>query len=397
MSTPNEPSQNQNEPTAVARPPPRRIFIVPYRNRIQQKFFFCKHMSFLLEDHDDYEILFSHQCDSRVFNRGATKNIGFLAAKQKYPDHYKDITFIFNDIDTIPFHKLFDYETTHGVVKHYYGFEFALGGIVLMKGADFERVNGFPCYWSWSQEDNVLQKRCEGYGLTIDRSHFYKIGDPNILQLYDGISRIISKKTTWRAAHDDGMDGISTITGLRYTLDKISLNDSDNVYACENPRIEYINIRSFNTYYPFENDRYFMYDLREPKLKIVNPDNSKETKMTMISPSEWTSIPQYDTSAQKRKKLANEYIQRGQPVPDSLVQQIRYDESAEVMNDAFNNLRPSLPFSRMHPQQPAANKRQWGPAPQPPPPHKYSTQYANYIGAKPRATASARVRLGGIF
>ena len=35
---------------------PKRVFIVPYRNRIQHKFFFSKHMSFIMEDCDDYEI-----------------------------------------------------------------------------------------------------------------------------------------------------------------------------------------------------------------------------------------------------------------------------------------------------------------------------------------------------
>jgi hypothetical protein len=30
-------------------------------------------------------------------------------------------------------------------------------------------------------------------------------------------------------------------------------------------------------------------------------------------------------------------------------------------------------------------------------PHKFSPQYASYIGAKPRAQASARVGLGGVF
>jgi hypothetical protein len=86
--------------------PPKRVFIVPYRNRAQQKFFFSKYMSFLLEDSTDYEIYFSHQCDARTFNRGAIKDIGFLAVKNKYPAHYKDITFIFNDIDTVPFNKI---------------------------------------------------------------------------------------------------------------------------------------------------------------------------------------------------------------------------------------------------------------------------------------------------
>ena len=65
---------------------PNRIFIVPYRNRIEHKFFFSKQMSFILENEIDYEIYFVHQFDKRPFNRGAMKNIGFLAMKKKYPD-----------------------------------------------------------------------------------------------------------------------------------------------------------------------------------------------------------------------------------------------------------------------------------------------------------------------
>ena len=145
--------------------PPKRVFIVPYRDRIQQKFFFCKQMEFILEGRSDYEILFVHQCDARNFNRGAMKNIGFLAIKEKYPDSYKDISFIFNDVDTLPFHKLFDYETTPGMVKHHYGFETALGGIVVIKGSDFDLINGYPNYWGWGMEDACLQKRCFAFGL----------------------------------------------------------------------------------------------------------------------------------------------------------------------------------------------------------------------------------------
>ena len=122
-------------------------------------------------------------------------------------------------MDATPFTKIFDYETTHGVVKHYYGFKYALGGIVVMKGADFERINGYPCYWGWGMEDNVLQTRCEKIGLTIDRSHFFPIGNPNILQLFDGVSRIINRKDPWRAQHDNGIDGIRTIHKLNYKID----------------------------------------------------------------------------------------------------------------------------------------------------------------------------------
>jgi hypothetical protein len=259
---------------------PNRVFIVPYRNRVQHKFFFSKYMSFILEDQHDYEIYFSHQCDARTFNRGGTKDIGFLAIKEKYPQHYQNITFIFNDIDTIPFNKIFDYQTTHGVVKHHYGFKYALGGIVVIKGADFEKINGFPCFWGWGMEDNALQKRCDAYGLVVDRSVFYNIGSPEILQLFDGISRIISKKDPWRMEHDNGIDGIKTISKLKYTIDEKSANDNDNFFSVMNNRIHFINIQTFNTYVKFEQDSYYSYDLREPQRKIVNPNQLRETKKT---------------------------------------------------------------------------------------------------------------------
>ena len=44
-------------------------------------------------------------------------------------------------MDTLPFHKIFDYDTTEGTIKHYYGFTYALGGIVVIKGSDFEKTN----------------------------------------------------------------------------------------------------------------------------------------------------------------------------------------------------------------------------------------------------------------
>ena len=94
---------------AVATNVPKIVFIVPYRNRYQHKFFFSNYLTSILElsDTTAYEIYFSHQCDNRSFNRGAVKNIGFIAIKQKYPNDYKDITFVFNDIDTVPFSNIF--------------------------------------------------------------------------------------------------------------------------------------------------------------------------------------------------------------------------------------------------------------------------------------------------
>lgn len=288
---------------------PKRVFIVPYRNRIQHKFFFSQQMNFILEGETDYEIYFSHQIDSRPFNRGAMKNIGFLAMKNKYPNDYLDMTFIFNDVDTLPFHKLFDYQTIHGIVKHYYGFTAALGGIVVFKGDDFEKVNGFPNLWGWGLEDSCIQDRCNKCNLIIDRSNFYSLGSPEILQLFDGIKRLVSKNDTKRMKNDDGTNGLNTIHKLTYTINNKSNNPEDNKYIINNDYISYINVTTFMTSIQCNSDTYHEYDLREPVSQIYNPDNSK--KLLQIPPvattTDWKHVPTYNKPQERKyvKKIPN--------------------------------------------------------------------------------------------
>jgi len=291
----------------------KRVFIVPYRNRLQQKFFFCQQMNFILEGSDDYEILFVHQMDSRPFNRGATKNIGFLAMKEKYPDAYKDITFIFNDVDTLPFHKLFDYQTEKGVVKHYYGFDSALGGIVVIKGTDFELVNGYPSYWGWGMEDACLQNRCLYNKIKIDRSQFYPIGSPEILQLFDGVERLVSPKDPQRMKQDRGIDGLKTIHKLTYTIDKESANPADNKYIVpDQDRVFYVNVTSFMTLVHFESDQYHQYDLREPVRKVSFPDSGKMVNpITFVNnPSSWKNIPNMPMPPSQQQQQQQKQVQQ---------------------------------------------------------------------------------------
>ena len=391
--------------------PPKRVFIVPYRNRVQHKFFFSKYMSFILEDCDDYEIFFSHQCDARTFNRGATKNIGFMAVKEKYPNDYKNMTFIFNDIDTIPFTKIFDYETTNGVVKHYYGYKYALGGIVVIKGADFERINGYPCFWGWGMEDNCLQKRCAAFNITIDRSTFYNIGSPQILQLFDGISRIISKKDPWRMEHDNGIDGIKTINKLKYTIDDKSTSDNDNIFSVINSRIHFINIQTFNTYVKFEQDSYYSYDLREPQRKIVNPTQLRETKKTVTTTDDWSNIPYYPTKKERRENTAKTLVSQGKAVPESLLKQIEHDKKLEIKSDVFNSdlsvkshsniveekEESENVFIRLNEQNQNQNNQQLQQQQLIRQHLLRQQQYQQQNNQRPKAQASARIRLGGVY
>jgi hypothetical protein len=200
---------------------PKIIFIVPYRDRELQKNFFLRQMKYVLEDMDpnDYKLYLVHQCDTRTFNRGAIKNIGFLAMRKLYPNDYQNITFVFNDVDTMPFVKnFFNYQTTHGSIKHFYGFHFALGGIISITGRDFERINGFPNFWAWGFEDNLLNQRAIAANIKIDRSQFYPIYDKHIIQLSDGLLRSVNRSEFVRYAKRTN-EGWASIHELEYSID----------------------------------------------------------------------------------------------------------------------------------------------------------------------------------
>lgn len=200
---------------------PELIFIVPYRDRKNQKGLFVRQMRYVLEDLpiDSYKIYFAEQCDNRDFNRGAMKNIGFLAMKNKYPNDYKNITFVFNDVDTMPYTKnLLNYKTTPTNLKHFYGYNYTLGGIVSIMGSDYEKTLGFPNLWTWGFEDNLFQKRVIDSGINIDRSQFFIMGGNEIIQLADEVFKVINRDEFDRYM-DNTNDGIHTIQSLEYSID----------------------------------------------------------------------------------------------------------------------------------------------------------------------------------
>ena len=113
---------------------------------------------------------------------------------------------------------ILNFETDFGVIKHFYGFHFALGGIFSIRGVDFERINGFPNYWAWGGEDNLIHERAKQGGIIIDRSNFYTIGNMNILQFADGFKRLICRDELATSIMPNNVDGVSKITGLKYMI-----------------------------------------------------------------------------------------------------------------------------------------------------------------------------------
>tara|TARA_Y200000002_G_scaffold248024_1_gene205382 strand:- start:10264 stop:11022 length:759 start_codon:yes stop_codon:yes gene_type:complete len=228
---------------------PKIIFIVPYRDRKEHLQLFKSHMSELLEDYskDTYKILFIHQCDERSFNRGCMKNIGFKFVKDNYPTTYQNITLVFNDVDTYPRTKdLINYETTEGNIKHFFGFKYALGGIVSIKAKDFEKMNGFPNLWAWGYEDNALQQRALESKLNIDRSQFFLGKDENIIQIKDGPVRVVNK-IEFEKYMKKINDGIHSITNLEYIYDEKS---------------GFVNVNNFHIPHSHANHYDKQYDLR---------------------------------------------------------------------------------------------------------------------------------------
>jgi hypothetical protein len=281
---------------------PKTIFIIPYRDRQEQKVRFEKTMRDYLDElnkEEDtnigpYLFVYAHQADTRPFNRGAMKNIGFLTMKKMFMNNYKDITFVFHDVDTFPGKiGIIPYKTQPGIVSHYYGFKFALGGIFAIKGGDFEKSEGFPNFWGWGLEDNAIYNRCLEVGLNVDRSIFYDISDSTIERPFDGNTRLVSKRDVVVYKHETP-DCFKDITNLDYDL----VEDRFNENKTKTQTIFMANIKGFDCVMDPDEQDYYEYDVILNKGKMRVPSGysrrswslnnlfmSKNTKMKSPTPS----------------------------------------------------------------------------------------------------------------
>lgn len=246
---------------------PKIIFIVPYRNREAHLENFKNHMKMIMEDYpvDSYKYLFVHQQDTREFNRGAMKNIGFIVASRLYPNEYKDITFVFNDVDNMPARKnMLPYATSANKIKHFYGYTYTLGGIISVLGRDFERIGGFPNFWGWGYEDNLLQQRALSAGIGIDRDVFYKINDSeNIVHFEHGTERIMNKFDFEKYSQKTN-EGLYTIMKLDYNIDE---------------KTDFVNVTDFKTGYEEVKQAKFVYDLKNGNRPLQY--NKRKSTMAM--------------------------------------------------------------------------------------------------------------------
>ena len=219
---------------------PEKFIIVPYRDRKRHLQVFLNHMEHILED-ENYLMLIIHQDDKRNFNRGALKNIGFLYIKNLYPSTYKEKTLIYHDVDYVVWKKdIFDFKTQKGIVKHHYGFPpniaKNLGGVFTIKAMDFEKVNGFPNYWSWGYEDNIFYNRIINKGIKIDYSSFRSIKHPDVVMFWDGYNKKVNENYLFNSIKNEKGWGINQISNVTYDL-----SDYEN-----RKKLMFINVKTFN-------------------------------------------------------------------------------------------------------------------------------------------------------
>ena len=149
---------------------------VPYRNRELHMHEFIPKIGKYLKAHNiDFQIYIVHQVDDKLFNRGATKNIG---AKHAFEDGCDYI--VWHDIDMIPEDDGgADYSYPEGGPRHIatkiqqmdYELKYHeyFGGAVLFTKEHVEATNGYSNdYWDWGMEDDDLFWRCHLEGLTND-------------------------------------------------------------------------------------------------------------------------------------------------------------------------------------------------------------------------------------
>jgi hypothetical protein len=147
---------------------------VPYRNReLHMHEFIPKIGKYLKEQGIDFQIYIVHQVDDKLFNRGATKNIG---AKHAFEDGCDYI--VWHDIDMIPEEDGgADYSYPADAPRHIatkiqqmdYQLKYHeyFGGAVLFTKEQVEATNGYSNdYWDWGMEDDDLFWRCHKEGMT---------------------------------------------------------------------------------------------------------------------------------------------------------------------------------------------------------------------------------------
>lgn len=159
---------------------PTHVFLIPYRNREAEMAKFNEVMPAILDkDIGKWEIIYIHQCNKWLFSRGSLFNIGFKEIQRRWPNDWRLIQIVLHDVDIYPTKPgVIDYNCGKpGIAKHPYGVKRpnlggTVGGICILYGEDYAKVNGSPNYVGWGGEDVALYRRLKATNINIDEDGF---------------------------------------------------------------------------------------------------------------------------------------------------------------------------------------------------------------------------------
>lgn len=193
----------------------RLAIVVCYRDRPEHLSRFVPHLHRHLEGLD-HEIHVIEQAETKPFNRGLLKNIGFELLRERFE------FFCFHDVDLLA--EAADYQPLAFPVHlaayvEQFGYRVpyreAFGGVVLFDRETFARINGYSNgYWGWGKEDDDLLHRCRLQAIPLYRrpGRFTSLHHPReepaseqAGQNHERLQRLI------RGELDPRRDGLSTL------------------------------------------------------------------------------------------------------------------------------------------------------------------------------------------
>lgn len=162
----------------------RLFVIIPVRDRESELNALIRRLTEVFKYQNiDFSIFIVEQTKYHLFNKGKLINAGVNEVLKAYPTARN---FVFHDVDIQPQdNTIIDYSSINSKVRHPYGVNLYLGGIVFMDIDSFKEVNGFSNeYWGWGFEDTDLQLRLRLFDIDINRDNFIprrstpRISDP---------------------------------------------------------------------------------------------------------------------------------------------------------------------------------------------------------------------------
>ncbi|KAK6178031.1 hypothetical protein SNE40_012870 [Patella caerulea] len=197
--------------------------LVPFRDRFEELMDFVPHMTkFLNAQKVRHKIFAINQIDNYRFNRASLINIGFLESKSEC-DYIA-----MHDVDLLPLNSALNYSYPENGAFHVaapelhplYHYKKFVGGILLVKGSDFEKLNGLSNkYWGWGLEDDEFFVRMKKLGIKITRPVGITTGNQTFKHVHDrrrtrDKSRFFDQKEKTRR-----LDKITGVNSVDYTVD----------------------------------------------------------------------------------------------------------------------------------------------------------------------------------